>query len=229
MVLIGFTPDDLRRIVNVYRRFISSLEWPLTKPRFVLRADGALTLAPNALPQPADYVRLMEHPLEMRDLGAHDPWYSATVYENPLYDFIATLRVGHAVWQRLSHRYFDPNRLIRQGVFNERSPAFVLQVAVFRAFAEAVRARGVVPVALMLPDRASVESLRHGGPPVYAPLREALVQHGITVWDGGEAFRATEAPVQNIFAPGGHYSPAGNRVLAEWLALQLESLRVARR
>jgi len=33
VVLIGFAPDDLGRLVNVYRRFISSRELPLAKPR----------------------------------------------------------------------------------------------------------------------------------------------------------------------------------------------------
>jgi hypothetical protein len=225
VVLIGFAPDDLRRIVNVYRRFLSSHEWPLAKPRFVLRADGTLALVPNPLARRADYIRLMEHPRAVRELGTLDWWYSATVYEHPLYDLVATLRVGHAVWQRLQHRVLDPGRLLRGGVFNERSAAFALQAAVLRAFADAVRDNGAVPAVVMMPDRSSVESLRRGGAAVYAPLRGALRERGITVWDASEAFRTSGVPVSDLFAAGGHYSPAGNRVLADWLAPRVAALR----
>ena len=216
VVLIGFTPDDLGRIVNVYRRFISSRELPLAKPRFVLIGDS-LELVPNPLPRRQDYRNLMLNPAAVRALGKADDWYSRTIYEHPLYDALATLRVGHALWQRLQRRALDPNRLVRRGVFNERSMAFQLQVALLRAFAEAARQRNAVPVVILLPDRGSVAGVRRGAAAVYAPLEAALLKAGINVWDAADAFRSTSCTVDELFAPGGHYSPRGNRVVAEWL------------
>lgn len=225
VVLIGFAPDDLRRIVNVYRRFVSSLEWPLAKPRFVLQEDGRLMHVPNPLPRAADYRRLMDHPLAVRELGEFDAWYPSTIYEHPLYDVLASIRVTHAVWRRLSWRLWDPDRLLKGGVFNPRSSAFVLQVAVLRAFTTAVRDSGAVPAVVLLPDRASVESVRRDGEPVYAPLRDALREHDVPIWDAASAFHAAPGATTTLFAAGGHYSPAGNEVLAAWLARRLDSLR----
>lgn len=224
VVLIGFAPDDMRRVVNVYRRFISTAEWPLAKPRFVLR-DGVLTLVPNPLPHRKDYRRLLQHPDEVRELGAFDQWYSSLVYEHPLYDAFATVRVGHAVWEKVSHRLVNDLRLFNNGVFNDRSSAFVLQVELLRSFSDSVRARHALPVIVLFPEYGSVESLRNGGPPVYAPLRDALIKRGVVVWDAGAAFRDDKDSVPQLFAPGGHYSPLGNRRLAEWLLKELEPLK----
>lgn len=225
VVLMGFMSDDLRRMVNVYRRFISSLELPLTKPRFVLRPDRTLSVAANPLPSRGAYQRLLQNPEAVRELGALDHWYSATVYENPLYDYVASLRVAHALFQRLDRR-FASDRLFRgDDEFNEHSSAFALQVAVMRAFADSVRARRAIPAVLFLVDRNSVEKMRRGKDVTYATLRDALVGEGITVWDAADAFRATTGPLDPLFASGGHYSGEGNRLVARWLAVHLDSLR----
>lgn len=224
VVLIGFTPDDLRRMVNVYRRFISSLELPLAKPRYLLRPDRSLALARNPLPQRDDYRRLMNDPASVRKLGTLDQWYSPTIYENPLYDYFATIRVTHALSQRLTRRFFDPDRLFHGEMFNATSSAFKLQTAVLRAFSSAVRDSGAVPVVLMLPDRSSIERVRHGQKESYRPLTDALRANRVAVWDAMEAFRPLSVPEGTLFASGGHYSPAGNRAVAVWLKAQVDSL-----
>jgi hypothetical protein len=214
----------MRRVVNVYRRFISTAEWPLAKPRFVLR-DGELSLVPNPLPHPDDYRRLLQHPTDVRELGANDQWYSSLVYEHPLYDALATVRIGHVLWEKLSHRLVNDLRLFKNGVFNDRSSAFSLQVEVLRSFSDSVRARHALPVIILFPEKGSVESLRNGRPAVYAPLQDALIKKGVVVWDAGAAFRDGNESVAQLFAPGGHYSPIGNRRLAEWLLKELEPLK----
>ena len=76
---------------------------------------------------------------------------------------------------------------------------------------------------LLLPDAASVTAARRGAPTVYAPLRDALAARAYPVLDAVNAFIPPDAPndVHALFMPGGHYSPAGNRHLALWLAPQL--------
>lgn len=227
VVLIIFDPDDLRRIVNVYRRFISTQEWPLSKPRFQLKADGGLALVPNPLARREDFVRLMQHPEAVRSMGALDAWYPRAIYENPLYDHVAAVRVGTTLWRWLDRRFIDPDRLIRDGVFNARSSAFALQVAVLDSFAKAVRAAGPIPVVVLLPDPQSLASVRSGGVAVYAPLRDSLTRRGLTVWDAVDAFPSARS-IGSLYAPYLHYSPLGNKLLAGWLGQQLEPLRMVR-
>ena len=226
VALIGFHPDDLRRVTNRYRRFISTREWPLGKPRFLLSSDHELVLLPNPLAHRADYERLLRDPGAVRELGAFDEWYSRAVYEHPLYDALATIRLGHAFWQRASRRLFDEDRLMAGGVFNARSSAFRVQVGVLRAFVEAARGRGVAPVVLMLPNPRSVERSRRGEETEYRALEDSLRGGGVVVWDGALALRDVPAGVEELFAPGAHYSPRGSRALAAWLSVRLDSIRL---
>ena len=110
VVLIGFVPDDLRRLVNVYRRFIDDREFPGFKPRFMLEGN-TLKLLPNPFPSLSDYERLLMEPVAVIRVGQHDHWYKPAINENPLYDFSATVRLAVAVGLRVYDRYLDPNRL----------------------------------------------------------------------------------------------------------------------
>jgi len=223
VVVIGFVPDDLGRVVNVYRRFRSNREIPLVKPRYVLDGRGRLALLPVPLRTPADYARILAVPRRAIELGAHDQWYEPAVYEDPLYDRSGAVRLATEVWIRARRRYFGRERLVRDGTFNPAATAFRIQIALFRQFADSVRARGARPLVVLFPDAEAVRAARHGRRTLLASLGEALRAQGLAYLDLTEAFRA--APDGGNpgawFMPGGHYSPAGNRLVAEWLGRRL--------
>jgi hypothetical protein len=218
VVLIGFAPVNLGRAVNVYRRFISNEEWALAKPRFLLNGHG-LDLVPAPLRNADDYAALRSQAARLRALGQHDYWYEPVIYDNPLYDWSATMRVAAHTWVLLKRRYLDPNRLQASGAFNRSSEAFQVQTAILRTFAEEVKAAGADPVVIVLPDRKSVDRARAGKGKAYDPLVEYLTQAGIVHVDLVNALVRASAnqPVGALFAPGGHYSGAGNRAVATWL------------
>src|SRR5258708_27868460 len=72
IVFIGFATDDLRRVVNVYRRFISSRELPLLKPRFVLDSANRLKLLPVPARGAQDYKRYLQSPRDILEIGPAD-------------------------------------------------------------------------------------------------------------------------------------------------------------
>ena len=225
VVLIGFAPIDLRRVVNVYRRFMSSRESLLTKPRFHLDAGGALRLTGTPIRTVHDWKPILEDPSLIRRWGSADQWYEPLIYENFLYDLSASVRVLSTVWIRLENRYLDPERWIDSGVFNTSSSAFKIQMAVFEQFVEDVRESGARPLVLILPNRESLESSLRGRAVPFQPLVEALRASEIAVLDATDAFkRSAEPAVGEWFAAGGHYSPAGNYVLADWLGGYLRAL-----
>lgn len=217
VVVVGFVADDLRRLVNVYRRFLSTREAPRFKPRFLLHQDGTLRLVPNPVPDVAAYERYLSVPMAVTETGIHDWWYEPAIYENPLHDRSAVVRLGVASWIRLRRRYIDPDRLVRAGKFNEQSTAFAIQVRLFEAFAEVARTRGTRVLVVFFPDRDVLSEVSAGGGAVYAPLVAAVRRHGITALDLLEAFVEAERtlpPGASLFMPGGHYSPRGNEVVA---------------
>ena len=221
IVIIGFATDDLRRVVNVYRRFISNREIPLAKPRFILDARGRLVLLPNPLPHPSDYERFLLAPRDVVELGARDYWYQASIYRNPLYDYSATVRLLTNLWLRISERYFASDRLLRGGEFNTSSAAFRIQTALFEEFAVAVQMAGARPLVVILPDRESVAAARQGQRTIFDPLVTALAGRGIEHVDVTEAFRQAQGNPNSWFMIGGHYSPTGNRIVAQWLGREL--------
>jgi hypothetical protein len=223
IVVMGFTTDDLRRVVNVYRRFISNRELPLIKPRFLLDGRGDLVLVPNPARHPSDYERYQREPRAVIELGRYDDWYEPAIYREPLYDYSATVRLLTSFWIRVSRRYLAANRLFRRGEFNPASSAFRIQLALFARFAAATEAAGARPIIAILPDRESVARARRGQRTFLTPLVEALGAHGLEYVDVTRAFADSTArgEVADWFMQGGHYSPAGNAIVARWMGREL--------
>lgn len=222
LVLIGFAPIDLRRTVNVYRRFLSNNEALLTKPRFTLAPGGDLRLLDTPIRRPEDWEPMLDKPSLVIHWGENDHWYRPLVYENPLYDLSAAVRLLSALWIRVDNRYFDSNRIFAGGSFNPESAAFAIQVAVFEAFAAEVRAAGAWPLILILPNREAMNEIRTGRELHYEILLRRLDVLDLSYVDALDAFDLEHAEsIDDWFAPGGHYSPDGNRIIAEWLAGRL--------
>lgn len=228
VVLIGFAPVNLRRIQNVYRRFIASNDLPIAKPRFIF-ADSGLAMLPPPFRSHAQYRALRDDPSRVSALATHDAWYERLRYESHAYRWSAAARFAIALGYRMWWKYAWEGRLLEDGAFREASEAFRLQRAVLNAFADSVRARGARPVFILFPDEESVAGHRGGRRPVYAPLRSALERDAraevIDLIDdlGAEAARSGKP---SLFAPGRHYSARGNSVVAAALARRLEVWRV---
>ncbi len=225
VVIIGFAPVDLRRVVNVYRRFVSTREIPLTKPRFVLNDNHELVVLTNPVSTLDDWSRFLDEPSSIVELGVHDQWYQSTVYENPLYDVFATIRIVNRIWIILFNRYIDSDRLFQDGVFSETSSAFELQMAIIEEFASVVVESGAIPIVLILPGKQSVFDSIANRSRVYDPLLEELRNTGIETLDAGEAFAAagTDTEPNSWFMEGGHYSPSGNTIVGLWVGKEIKA------
>jgi hypothetical protein len=225
VVIIGFTPDDLGRVVNVYRRFLGASEPPLFKPRYVFDDHGDLRVLPTPIREPHDYERLLQNPHDVLKYSEHDSWYKPAVYQNPLYDWSAAVRVCSWLWTRMNRRYLDPDRFRTGDIFNESSSAFRINVALFKMFTRAVREYGATPLIVILPDRESVERAQTDARVSYEPLLHHLQSSQLPYADALDAFEALPGgDVSRWFARGGHYSYEGNKVVADWLRPQIRQL-----
>jgi hypothetical protein len=215
LVIIGFAPVNLGRIVNRYRGFISSGEGPWMKPRFVIDAEtDELRLVPTPLRSYDDARRMMESREALLAVGEGDWWYESAVYTGTLYRWSAAVRLATGVWIRVKRRVLDPDRLFDGGVFNTASEAFALQRRLGVEFADSVRSDGATPILLMYPSRDDVVAARGGADPSYRPLAEAWRSAGLEVADPLAAFRDHAGSVDELFAPAGHYSATGNALVA---------------
>ncbi len=222
VVLIGWVPDDIRRNVNVYRRFLSDRELALFKPRFRLDPGGQPILLPNPVHNLNGYRTIEQHPRSVLKMGPEDFWYEPLIYDDPLYDYSASVRLFSRLWTRFYRKVMDPNRLVVNDVLNTDSTAYRLQCVLLQDFAAKVSQDGATPVVLLFPDRGVVAAVHNGKPPVYQPLKDFLDHNNIPNLDLLDAFlSAGTGSSENWFAEGGHYSPEGNRVVATWLSQRL--------
>ena len=230
IVIMGFAPIDLRRNVNVYRRFLNDTGSVASKPRFRLGADGQLELLANPIRHIEGWRRYLEQPEQIMELGVHDYWYRPSVYENPLYDLSATVRTMTKVWNRIADRYLRRDRLEAGGLFRTESEAFRILIAELLEFDREVRQAGAQPIVLMLPGRDSVDRDRRGDSRVYDPIIAELKAANVHVIDAAKAYHGEAGePSDGLFMSSGHYSPLANRQLAAWLLPHLlaSNVRVA--
>jgi hypothetical protein len=216
VVIIGFVSAGLRRLENVYRRFLSTRNYPLVKPRFLLDENGRLIEVRSPIEDISEYELLLVQPRAILKLAPMDQWYEPLVYENPLYDISASVRLLSTAWGRFYSRYLDKNAVFKDGVFNSSSTAFRLQIAILNQFVEQVRAAGAVPVVAIFPSERSLERAGASQARVFDPLLEYLKGQDVEYIDLTDAFLAvgSESKSDTWFMPGGHYSPAGNAIVA---------------
>jgi hypothetical protein len=230
VAVLGISPVSLERVVNVQRAFLlPGPETFATKPRFVLDPGGELRLIPNPLQHPDDARPFLDGRSDLRALGRNDFWYEPAIYENPLYDYSALVRLIVVGWSRLDRRYLHPDRPLSgprsRGAFNRGSSAFRILASLAAEFAREARADGAEPLLLLLPDPWVVERARAGERGMFEPVLEVARARAIATLDLTEPF-VTAEPAHAIeeWFVGGHYSSAGNRLVADWVGPRLREI-----
>jgi hypothetical protein len=77
------------------------------------------------------------------------------------------------------------------------------------------------PVVLMLPSRADLNLFVERQVASYETLRAHLEKTGVSIIDPATTLTAN-APLDDLFAPAGHYSPKGNAIVANVIAEALQ-------
>lgn len=226
-VWLGFMPRAALRVISMYRPALAHEDRSVAlKPRFQIDERGELTLIPLPVTSQRELGELLcaTDDAFSRAIAPHDAFVQAwpSAYE-PLGD-------------RLWHRSFASRLLVTKLEGRARphddvlrdptSEGFRVLRAVVAMFRADVEARGDRFRLLILPDRPSLDAFkaaRAGGPaPAYATFVEELESDGVDVVDVTEALAAADGPGAGLFAAGGHWSPAGNRVVAERLAQRFD-------
>jgi hypothetical protein len=221
LVLIAFELRNIDRVVNRYRPFLlPGTGIALPKPRFVLRG-GRLELLPNPVTTAEGLDRLAD-PAFVESMGEQDYWYS--VARGPRLSFPYTrLLFDRSIWsQALAARSFRGEVAPRpdENLWQVAGPR-ALYLAILDAFVAEVTGLGSRPVLVLLPGFHAFHHLRRSSPVV--GLDEVLSHcgsRGYTCFDGLTALvndpQGRKADV--FFRPGGHTSPAANRLVAASLA-----------
>jgi hypothetical protein len=86
---------------------------------------------------------------------------------------------------------------------------------------------GLIPLVAVFADEHSVRRFRNGDRTIHAPLLTFCQENNIECVDIAEAFNKIggDVSVDDWFMPASHYSPAGNRLVAELIGQTVAELR----
>jgi hypothetical protein len=219
-VVVGISENSLGALGNRFVPFRrrSEVNMPFLKPRFVL-IDSSIELL-GAPPKDA-YLDLLGPARLLSELAATDEYFG---------EFAGFRRFGLSpISGSLRQAY---GRLVGYWEIVRGTPlAGPLLTPLMRALDRDARARGVVLVFVALPDQAGTvpSRLQRLLPDRYGELLWALSDTGLEVVDGRAAFLRSGVDAASLFGTDRvHYTPEGNRLIAQELRRKLAELGVGR-
>lgn len=226
IVLLGFQPENTNRNVSVLRAFYSNEHYlPFTKPRFRLQ-DGRLELLPNPLQSLDEYRKAYEDPsASFPLLGEHDDYYDRHLLDRPLLDRFAVVRLIRLALLRF---VFSKPPVTVDHLFDPKSEAVQLTVAIMDAWYDAVKAAGATPVIVVLPNSPVIHEIYRSGRMTHQTYLDHWTQKGMRVVDPSISFAADPKGVPNLYLSGGHYSSTGATLVAEIIASYLRDEHLVR-
>ncbi|MEJ2719490.1 MAG: hypothetical protein P8182_20555 [Deltaproteobacteria bacterium] len=145
IVMLCILPDDINRIVNIFRTFYAPEDiLALTKPLY-RKKGGRFELVPNPLSR-ADDVAKLENREFVRKLGKLDYWYQKDMNRPPLrFPYLLSL-IG---WRDTVLKY-------------EEAEPLSIMCHIVDLFVQTAQTRGSVPVIVLMPHRELVaETMRN--------------------------------------------------------------------
>lgn len=211
--------------MNVFRAFYtrSYRNVIFTKPRFKVR-DGELVLLKNPLSTFEDYEHFLQKESEvLAKLGENDYHYQ-TNYNRGRLDFLPSVRFAKIFWGTFNKRMANPI-FTSDGMYNVKSEAYEVTVKIFDAFYRKALENGALPVIIIFPDindqwRSPKKEKRR-----YVPLLDYFRSKGYRFIDTLGALEPYESryTVDDLVRSWGHYSPLGNKIIAEYLYVHLKN------
>jgi len=198
LIIWGFSSADIPRNVNIFRR-LSDLTTGLdyAKPRYIVK-DGKLELTNFPAPPPGDMDRLIAN-------------------------YLGTERAKRSLFNRIMrHSRFFTAIDDAIDTLAEKKEQVVLAEAIVREFALTAKKAGIPLVIVHLPVRKWLESMS----PIVTAKRKTTegllvrvsAETGAPVLDLRTAFLAKgRNEIGSYFIKDGHYSEAGNKLVAEEL------------
>jgi len=212
VVVLGFVEVDYARNVNRFRRFLSTHELPLFKPRYRLTGDDGLALVPNAFRGAEAMQVLLDDPDAVGRSAEHDWFYEDLVWSNPLYDHVGLVRLLSTVASDAWRARLRPDGLYRGRLLNTDSEAFEVLVALIERFAALAEQRGQAFVLVIFPARNG--DIWGADVPTYQPLLDRLAGRHRVLDLAGPLRDDPAVTPENLRRESRHFGPEANATLA---------------
>lgn len=218
-VLLGHLSENILRNVNQYRQLLYPGSLLHFKPRLVVAGDS-LAYVPIPITEPADFVRLREHPgLVLRHEGLID---------RPRRGFPHTVALARWAANDFKVRAKLAGEPYEAAFYAPDHPAggLELTIRVLQSFVQEARARGQDPLVLLIPTLIDIQHVRAGGAWPDQPLSDRLRAAGVPILHLGPVVLQELGGADPCSVFGGctqhHFDSGGNAMIARavWQRLQ---------
>lgn len=225
-VILGIYQENILRIVNQYRRFLSGGDPLGFKPRFVL-ADGKLTLVPIPVGEGTDLTNALQPPFAA---FKHEHFLPGSDDGQVIIRFPYTFSVVQALMTtRVQNGLRDIPNWLEFYEKDHPSDAFPLMMRIVEQFAADTARRGQDFRVVIFPSTVSYLYRFESGEDPTQVLSDALDEMGIAYLDLAKEMhdRIGAADYCELLSQqwrncGGHYNSEGNAMVAdivfEWLS-----------
>jgi hypothetical protein len=228
IVVIGLTPENINRIVNVYRPFyFSKTGIKLPKPRFILE-DGALKLLENPIGDVSGIRNLTDSDFVM-SLGENDWWFNRDRHPMLGFPHLGIL-FNRRIWLEAFHGKKEAGGLddtVPRPWENlwENEEASSLMYMILTEFIDKVRAHDSVPVVMISAIKSDVfKKFMTGNDPMPVQrIKKFCASKDCLCFDAVEVLASSVSKMEEIpELYTVHVSAEGNRIIAESFAVFLE-------
>lgn len=222
-VWVGVFPHAVNRLVTTYAPALDHWAFPASfKPRFELGDEGELVRIDVPARSIDELLRLLS---SQRDFLAavepHDRWvHTARAAYAPRGTSPWHVSALGRLWLTRSER---AGRDVAAELADPSGEVFLLARALLLAMHASARGAGARLRVFVLPSAADLARARvAGGERYWSTLRAALCGASIDWFDASDALVAAGGHAESsLWAPQGHYTPAGHRIVADALLVHL--------
>jgi len=213
-IVLGFMPENIHRIVSVYRPFYSPhTGLPFVKPVFTF-SQGKLIFIPPPYTTKQEYQKLLSEGFNKNAAWLDYDYHYHYRYGESLMDWSPLYRSSTLLVHGLTkNHYIKPN-----GMYNTQHWVYQLLLELFKDYYRLVKAQNQTFTLLILPSLYDLQQISANKPARYQTLLQDLDSLKIPYYSLDTLFALTLRTSTISELHHGHYSPLGNKVVAHHLA-----------
>ena len=223
IVVLSHLSENIMRNVNQYRKLLAASGRLSLKPRYILDANGALTLVPLQIATVDKFAKLVERPEDLLQDEFFLPGGASGV-TRLRFPFTLSMVRGLGHFHVRAELAGEP---AYAQFYEEDHPAQGVEITarILELFARNANERGKLAMLQIIPTGLDLIEYQQTGEWTYAPLLERAAELELDVVDQGSRLMAWIGdgdPCQFNLACNNHMNAKGNRMLARLVAAALE-------
>lgn len=230
-VLLGITPSNIGRNVNLYKGFRERrFGMSLTKPMFYIGPADKIKLLPNPLSSAEELHRLQD-PAFLDSIGKTDYWYR--YYGQYGLNRFVHFPYGYYFARALPFyvQHFYERRVLKHESYRslyEDATAKRILIYTIDQFIDLAKKNGAIPIILFMPSLKECLDYQRSGSTCYNSFVQLVSKKHNHVLDAMNYFKGLFENGKNpagFFRPDNHYNPRGEAVVAEGLYRTLKQIQ----